>query len=34
LVLGEELNWRIVVGCIIVLISVFIIEAKTEKTPK
>ncbi len=31
LVLGEELNWRIVVGCIIVLFSVFIIEAKKEK---
>ncbi len=32
LVLGEELNWRIIVGCIIVLASVFIIEAKKKQT--
>ncbi|QEE15760.2 DMT family transporter [Promethearchaeum syntrophicum] len=28
---GENLNWRIVVGCILVLISVFIIESKNSR---
>lgn len=31
LVLDEEINWRIIVGCIIVIISVFIIESKKEE---
>jgi len=31
LVLDEEINWRIIVGCIIVIISVFIIESKKKE---
>jgi drug/metabolite transporter (DMT)-like permease len=31
LVLDEEINWRIIVGCIIVIISVFIIELNKKK---
>jgi len=31
LVLDEEINWRIIVGCIIVIISVFMIESKKKE---